>query len=87
MIEGRLQTRSWVDKTNVKRYTTEIVAENLQLGPRTAGSSDFSRPAVMADVKKATPKEDDIPIIDENEPVNRGVDEDEINISEKDLPF
>jgi len=88
MIEGRLQTRSWTDKTNNKRYTTEIVAESLQLGPRTAGSSEFSRPpAVMADVKKVAPKDDDIPIIDENEPVSRGVEEDEINISEKDLPF
>ena len=42
---------------------------------------------MMADVKKVAPKDDDIPIIDENEPVSRGVEEDEINISEKDLPF
>lgn len=38
LIEGRLQTRSWTDKTNNKRYTTEIIAESLQLGPRSAGS-------------------------------------------------
>lgn len=30
-IEGRLQTRSWNDKNNITRYTTEIVAENLVL--------------------------------------------------------
>lgn len=29
-IEGRLQTRSWEDKTGVKRFTTEIVANNVQ---------------------------------------------------------
>lgn len=29
-IEGRLQTRSWDDKTGQKRYTTEIVAQNVQ---------------------------------------------------------
>lgn len=30
-IEGRLQTRDWVDKEGVKHYKTEIVALNLQL--------------------------------------------------------
>ena len=33
-IEGRLQTRSWEDRDGVKRYTTEIIAQNMQmLGP------------------------------------------------------
>lgn len=36
-IEGRLQTRSWTDKNGQMRYITEIVAEGMQLGPRTAG--------------------------------------------------
>lgn len=39
MFEGRLQTRSWVDQNNNKRYTTEIVAESLQMGPRTIGNT------------------------------------------------
>ena len=30
-IEGRLKTRSWQDKDNVKRYATEIVAENMTM--------------------------------------------------------
>ena len=30
-IEGRLRTRSWDDQTGNKRYTTEILADNLQL--------------------------------------------------------
>jgi len=29
-IEGRLQTREWQDKEGGKRYTTEIVAQNIQ---------------------------------------------------------
>lgn len=29
-IEGRLQTRAWDDKDGQKRYTTEIVASNVQ---------------------------------------------------------
>lgn len=37
-IEGRLQTRSWEDKTGNKRYTTEIVANNvILLGGRGEG--------------------------------------------------
>ena len=30
-VEGRIQTRSWEDKDGVKRYTTEIVASNMQM--------------------------------------------------------
>ena len=29
-VEGRLQTRSWEDKAGQKRYTTEIIANNVQ---------------------------------------------------------
>ena len=37
LIEGRLRTRSWTDKTGQQRRTTEIMAERLQLGPRPQG--------------------------------------------------
>lgn len=30
-VEGRIQTRSWEDKDGVKRFTTEIVASNMQM--------------------------------------------------------
>ena len=30
-IEGRLQTRSWEDKDQVKRYTTEILCDNFTM--------------------------------------------------------
>ena len=30
-IEGRLRTREWTDSNNIKRYTTEILADNMQL--------------------------------------------------------
>jgi len=34
-VEGRLQTRSWDDKTGNKRYTTEVLASTIQfLGGR-----------------------------------------------------
>lgn len=39
-IEGRLRTRKWQDKTGNDRYTTEIVANDMQmLGGRSGGGS------------------------------------------------
>lgn len=39
-IEGRLRTREWTDTNNIKRYTTEILADNMQLlGSRGDGQS------------------------------------------------
>jgi len=29
-VEGRIRTRSWEDKEGNKRYTTEIIADNVQ---------------------------------------------------------
>ena len=40
-IEGRLQTRKWEDKSGQERYTTEIVASEMQmLGSRGGGASE-----------------------------------------------
>ena len=42
-IEGRLQTRKWQDQQGNDRYTTEIVADNMQmLDSRGGGSADFA---------------------------------------------
>lgn len=40
-VEGRLRTRDWTDKAGVRRFTTEIVASNIQLlGGRRDGQQD-----------------------------------------------
>ncbi len=41
-IEGRIRTRSWDDKEGNKRYTTEIVADNLQMLGRKGDSNQAS---------------------------------------------
>lgn len=39
-FEGRLQTRKWTDKEGQERYTTEVVADRMQmLGSRSGGTS------------------------------------------------
>jgi single-strand DNA-binding protein len=40
-VEGRLKTRKWTDKEGVEKYTTEIVAAEMQLlGSRESGGGD-----------------------------------------------
>jgi single-strand DNA-binding protein len=44
-IEGRIQTRSWEDKDGVKRYTTEIIATDVQfLGGKNENSNSVQAP-------------------------------------------
>jgi single-strand DNA-binding protein len=39
-VEGRLKTRKWTDKDGVEKYTTEIVADQMQmLGSREGGAA------------------------------------------------
>ena len=41
-IEGKLQTRSWQDKDNQTRYTTEVVAQSVQFLGGNAGAGRSS---------------------------------------------
>jgi single-strand DNA-binding protein len=44
-VEGRIQTRDWIDKDGNKRYTTEIVAQNVQfLGGGSGGPGATKTP-------------------------------------------
>ncbi len=50
-VEGSLRTRKWQDKEGKERYTTEIVADRMQmLGSRAGGSESMGR-------EEAPPKE------------------------------
>ncbi len=76
-VEGRLQTRKWQDKDGHERYTTEIVADRMQMLGSKSGGSNFevmdssspSAPASAPAAKKPAPAkgagfddmDDDIP--------------------------
>lgn len=65
-IEGRLQTRKWQDKTTGQdRYTTEIVADNLQMldskGGGSANMDSAAAPAMESQAAPADSFDDDIP--------------------------
>ena len=51
-IEGKLQTRKWQDKEGKDRYTTEIIADQMQMF---GGKPDSGKPSDSQDTK---PKDD-----------------------------
>ncbi|MGD9152614.1 MAG: single-stranded DNA-binding protein [Gammaproteobacteria bacterium] len=68
-IEGSIRTRKWTDKTGNDRYTTEIVANEMQMLDRKDSSTTYAQPAAPMGNKTATNKssageealDDDIP--------------------------
>lgn len=73
-IEGRIRTRSWDDQNGVKRYTTEIYADNMQMlsfkqeGEATGGAprsynstSSNSGPATTPPPMNTSDDNDDLP--------------------------
>ena len=71
LIEGRVETRSWQDASGTKKYRTEIVAEKMQLGPKSASAS--------------SPKNESAPAVQEEIPIIEEEQEGEIDVSQ--IPF
>jgi len=71
-IEGKLQTRKWQDKTSGQdRYTTEIVADSMQmLDSKGGGAANMGKSAAAPE--KSVPKADAAP---------------ELNNFDDDVPF
>lgn len=87
-LEGRLENRSWDDPSGVKKYRTEIVADNLiMLGSKSdnaAHAAASQSPSVSVPTAKdfATPSENiSAPIA----PESMKKDEEEIRV--EDIPF
>lgn len=79
-IEGRMQTRDWTGQDGVKRYRTEVIADDLIIldskgngGPRQASPSDQMSSG------------NDLPVINHDMPSSSNSGHDEINI--EDIPF
>ncbi len=56
-VEGRLKTRKWTDKDGVEKYTTEIVAEQMQLlgGRDGGGGGDVEMGSAPAAAPRSAP--------------------------------
>lgn len=75
LVEGRMQTRSWDDKTSgEKKYRTEIVADRIQFGPKGGGASSSGAQGAP---KEAGKKEEELDTIEYPEE----------DINPEDIPF
>jgi len=84
-IEGRLETRKYTGKDGVERRTTEIVAENMQLGAKAQGTanSNYSRPASQnTQPANSNPQPEPVESIPT---INLDEEQDEVRI--EDVPF
>ncbi|MBU3918541.1 single-stranded DNA-binding protein [Patescibacteria group bacterium] len=70
LVEGRLNTRTWDDPSGNKRYRTEIIAENVQFGPRTGGVKASSPSLGGNNPKEQKSVEEEIPTIEEGEDID-----------------
>jgi single-strand DNA-binding protein len=73
-VEGRIRTRTWDDRDGNKKYTTEIIADTLQMmGKKSEGSSEMSSSHSQSNEDTNAPKTSAEPMSE-----NEGAD---------DLPF
>lgn len=80
-VEGRLQTRSWDDQNAVKRYRTEIIADNMIMLDRagaTAGGGNYGQANSVASFDQTPSREDNFAQTQNNS---------EEEISVEDIPF
>jgi single-strand DNA-binding protein len=76
LVEGRMQTRSWDDKTSgEKKYRTEIVADRTQFGPKGTGSGPSTGGQQSAAPAKSSNEEMD------------SIEYPEEDINPEDIPF
>lgn len=85
-IEGRLQTRDWVGQDGVKRYRTEIIAENMIMlgGGSGGGGGQFGGNAGGNSYSQEPPAPSE-PSIDQNQPAGQNSADDEIRV--ENIPF
>lgn len=66
-VEGRIKTRSWIDANEQKRTKTEIIAENINFGPKRVQEEEekFKMPP---EEKEASVE--DLPVLEEDSDSN-----------------
>jgi single-strand DNA-binding protein len=88
-FEGRLETRTYTGKDGVERRTTEIIAENMQMGSRAQGSANRPSPMgsnPMAGQSASRPAaQQQAPVAEEIPIINLDEEQDEVRL--EDVPF
>ena len=83
LIEGRIQTRSWAGTDGVKKYRTEIIADNIQFGMRPLGSSSTGVSGVGKGVADDSAKGGEATSADDGGKIDYPAEE----INPDDIPF
>ena len=60
-IEGKLETRSWEDKEGQKRYTTEVVVDQLEMLGGDRQQAEYEQPAAAPYVASGSSDDDELP--------------------------
>ena len=89
MVEGRMQTRSWDDKsTGEKKYRTEIVADRVQFGPRRDGAAPAGGASTASAGKAEKGSKGKGADVAKDAPVDAGaIEYPEEEINAEDIPF
>ncbi|TSC78077.1 MAG: single-strand DNA-binding protein [Parcubacteria group bacterium Gr01-1014_24] len=75
LVEGRMQTRSWDDKTSgEKKYRTEVIADRTQFGPKGSGGGTTGAQNALKDSSNKSEEVDSIEYPEED-------------INPEDIPF
>src|SRR3990167_6130488 len=85
LIEGRLNTRAWQDQSGQKRNRTEIIAENMQLGPRFASTANPPQAQTPTQNVPEAPKPEILPEVQLEDPIETPKEDEEIKV--ENIPF
>ncbi len=83
-IEGRIRTRSWDDQTGNKRYTTEIIADNLQMLGKKSDNPGAQQGGYQAPQQSYQPQQQAYAAPVQQQPAAKPVIDD---MPDDDLPF
>lgn len=84
-VEGRLQTRSWEGQDGVKKYRTEIVADNLIVLDKKPGQADGDTATVTEEEPQEKATNKDAKPKDDKKGKKKEEEVDDINVD--DIPF
>jgi single-strand DNA-binding protein len=67
-VEGRLHTRNWVDKEGVKKFSTEIICDNLIMLDKRNDSGSYHSPIINTGAQEKFDGDDISPISNDTTP-------------------
>ena len=83
-VEGRIQTRKWQDKEGRDRYSTEVIASNVQFVGGTGRSSGDARPEKVIESNGASTSSLETPA---PEAIESSGAPPEVSFNDDDIPF